>query len=220
MKKPTKKSAFTLLESSMSIVITTVVVGAAASMTVVTAKLTRSSARNISSASGGQVALQRLLQDVRDADAVISGFKLFTLKLPASSTFLPLRVPSVDAAGRPLPGQFDVVTYYTTVSGGSKFLWRAAIHCSSGFYNYSGGKFERLGRVGAVDFKYFGFSPMATVKSISSGEFDGQASVDPAIVVKAPNVSGASYVEAHITFKDTSGSQEYFSGALLRNNVL
>jgi len=220
MMKLSKKSAFTLLESSISIVTTAVVVGAAASMTVVTAKLAKSSARNMSSAAGGQVVLQRLLQDVRDADAVLSSFRPFSTTISASSTFLPLRLPSVDTAGRPLQGQADYVLYYVVNTVPTKRLYRCAIHCSSGVFDYAGAKVELLGNVETVEFKYFGYSPTATVKSLTTGEFDGQVSLNPSVAVKPTSISGASFVEARIHFKDASGSQKYFSGALLRNSVL
>lgn len=232
--KHSKKLAFTMLEMAVTSGITAVVVGTTCAVTLMCAKLTRTSVSTSSNGSLAQTNLQRICSDISKAEAVLTTYTFSgssvsggLKKGKSGSTEIVLRIPNVDSAGRPLPGQYRVVDYIVgSGSKGTNRLLRLTTQVSGGLAGPA--KLEDLGQTSSLSFTYLGKSSkmggaikntVGAVDDLTTGQFDGAVTVDPSTAL-LPNVSGAIFVQMELCSEDKGGKQKLRTGARLRNSNL
>lgn len=222
-----------MMEMAVTSGITAAVVGTTCGVTLMCAKLTRNSVATSSSGSTAQTNLQQLCSDISKADAVLTSYTFTGSDLgggakkgKSGSTEIVLRIPNVDTAGRPLPGQYRVVNYAAKNGSKGTRLNRVTTQVVNGIA--SAAKVEELGQATSVTFSYLGKCSKrgGAIKNITSdvddlttGSFDGAVTVDPSTAI-LPSISGAIFVNVEILSSDKNGNQRLRTGARIRNSVL
>ena len=149
--------------------------------------------------------------------------------ISSSSNSISLRIPSVDSAGRPLVSRYRLVSYCIAKLRRNSYLCRYSCDVLNGSPVTGSLAFELVARASSVRLDYSGKAATSggvtpgvksTVTNLTTGLFDGQVAVDPSTVVLSPNVTGAIFVNVDLVAKDQAGTQEFFSGAKVRNSVL